>query len=71
MAEFVYAGSYWDPSLPYPGNVEFVAAYQKEFNHAPSFLSPASYSGCQLFVEAVRRHRVLRHEPDRQKPCGT
>jgi len=55
MAEFVYAGSYWDPSLPYPGNLEFVAAYQKEFNHAPSFLSPASYSGCQLFVEAVRR----------------
>ena len=26
MAEFVYAGSYWDPSLPYPGNPEFVAA---------------------------------------------
>ena len=55
MAEFVYAGSYWDPSLPYPGNLEFVAAYQKEFNHAPAFLSPASYSGCQLFVEALRR----------------
>jgi branched-chain amino acid transport system substrate-binding protein len=55
LAEFVYAGSYWDPSLPYPGNREFVAAYQKEFNRAPSFLSPASYAGCQLFVEAVRR----------------
>jgi branched-chain amino acid transport system substrate-binding protein len=55
MAEFVYAGSYWDPSLPYPGNLEFVAAYQKEFSHAPSFLSAASYAGCQLFVEAVRR----------------
>jgi branched-chain amino acid transport system substrate-binding protein len=55
MAEFVYAGSYWDPGLPYPGNREFVAAYQKEFNHAPSFLAPASYAGCQLFVNAVRR----------------
>jgi branched-chain amino acid transport system substrate-binding protein len=55
LAEFVYAGSYWDPSLPYPGNREFVAAYQKEFNRPPSFLSPASYAGCQLFVEAVRR----------------
>lgn len=55
LADFVYAGSYWDPSLPYPGNREFVAAYQKEFNRAPSFLSPASYAGCQLFVEAVRR----------------
>jgi len=55
MAEFVYAGSYWDPGLPYTGNREFVAAYQKEFNHAPSFLAPSSYAGCQLFVDAVRR----------------
>ncbi len=54
-AEFVYAGSYWNPGLPYPGNLDFVAAYQKEFNRAPSFLSPASYAGCQLFVEAARR----------------
>ncbi len=58
-AEFVYAGSYWDPGLAYPGNLEFVAAYQKEFNRAPSFLSPASYAGCQLFVEAVRRTGTL------------
>jgi len=30
LAEFVYAGSYWDPSLPYPGNREFVAAYHRK-----------------------------------------
>jgi len=54
-AEFVYAGSYWEPDLPYPGNREFVAAYQKEFSRAPSLNSAASYAGCQLFVEAVRR----------------
>jgi branched-chain amino acid transport system substrate-binding protein len=59
LAEFVYAGSYWDPSLPYPGNLDFVAAYQNEFNHAPSFLSTASYSGCQLFADAVRRVGTL------------
>jgi branched-chain amino acid transport system substrate-binding protein len=58
-AEFTYAGSYWDPGLAYPGNLEFVAAYQKEFNRAPSFLSAASYAGCQLFVEAVRRSGSL------------
>jgi len=54
-AEFVYAGSYWEPGLPYPGNREFVAAYQKEFTRAPSFYSAASYAGCQLFADAVRR----------------
>ena len=54
-AEFVYAGSYWDPGLPYPGNREFVAAYEKEFTRAPSSTAASSYAGCQLFVGAVRR----------------
>ena len=54
-AEFSYAGSYWEPGLPYPGNREFVAAYQKEFTRVPSFLSASSYAACQLFVDAVRR----------------
>ncbi len=54
-AEFVYAGSYWNPSLAYPGNPEFVAAYQKEFNRAPSFVSASSYAGCHLLVDAARR----------------
>jgi branched-chain amino acid transport system substrate-binding protein len=54
-AEFVYAGSYWNPNVPYPGNREFVAAYQKEFNRAPAFVSASSYAGCHLFVDAARR----------------
>jgi branched-chain amino acid transport system substrate-binding protein len=54
-AEFVYSGSYWEPGLPYPGNQEFVAAYQQAFTHAPSFLAASSYAGCQLFVDAVKR----------------
>jgi branched-chain amino acid transport system substrate-binding protein len=54
-AEFVYSGSPWEPGLPYPGNQEFVAAYQQAFTRAPSYLSAASYAGCQLFVEAVKR----------------
>ncbi len=54
-AEFVYAGSYWDSGLPYPGIREFVTAYQKEFTRAPASTSASSYGGCQLFVDAVRR----------------
>src|SRR5262245_23682737 len=54
-AEFVYAGSYWDAGLPYPGNQEFVAAYQKEFSRAPASNSASSYAGCQLVVDAVKR----------------
>ena len=54
-AEFVYAGSPWEPDLPYPGNREFVAAYQKEFTRAPAANSAAAYAGCQMFVDAVSR----------------
>jgi branched-chain amino acid transport system substrate-binding protein len=58
-ADFIYAGSYWEPGLPYPGNPEFVAAYQKEFGRAPASNSAGAYAGCQLFVDAVRRAGTL------------
>ena len=66
-AELVFAGSYWDPELAYPGNQAFVAAYQKEFKRDPSFLSSASYAGCQLFVEGVRRAGTLDSDKVRQE----
>ena len=54
-AEYVYSGSFWETTLPYPGNNEFVAAYEKEFNRTPAVQSAASYAGCRLLVETVRR----------------
>jgi len=54
-AEFVYSGSFWELGLPYPGNQEFVTAFEKEFNRAPALQSANAYAGCQLFVEAARR----------------
>ena len=54
-AEFVYSATFWDASLPNPGNPEFVAAYQKEFNRAPAVQSANSYAGCQILAEAVRQ----------------
>ena len=53
-AEFVYSGSFWETDLGYPGNREFLAAYEKEFNYAPSVQSAASYAGCRLLVDVVR-----------------
>jgi branched-chain amino acid transport system substrate-binding protein len=54
-AEFVYSGSFWEPGLAYPGNQEFVAAYEKAFNRAPSVQSAGHYAGCQLLVDAIQR----------------
>jgi len=61
-AEFVYSGSYWDTGLPYPGNREFVAAYETEFKRTPSVQSAASYAGCRLLVETIRRTGSLESE---------
>jgi branched-chain amino acid transport system substrate-binding protein len=54
-AEFVYSATFWEGSLPNPGNPEFVAAYQKEFKRAPAVQSAISYAGCQILAEAVRQ----------------
>ncbi len=66
-AEFAYGLSAWEPSLPYPGVKEFVEAYQKEFNKAPSFHAAGAYAGCQLFMEAARRAGSLDSEKLREQ----
>jgi branched-chain amino acid transport system substrate-binding protein len=54
-AEFVYSGTFWEPGLPYLGNREFVAAYEKEYNRAPAVQSAGAYAGCRIFAEAAQR----------------
>jgi branched-chain amino acid transport system substrate-binding protein len=53
-AEFAYSGSFWEIGLGYPGNREFVIAYEQEFNRTPTVQSAASYAGCRLLVDVVR-----------------
>ena len=65
-AEFVYAATFWEAGLPNPGNREFVAAYEKEFNRAPAVQSANSYAGCQIFAEAVRRAGTIESEKLRE-----
>lgn len=65
-AEFIYSGSFWEPGLAYPGNQEFVAAYEKEFNRAPSNQSAGHYAGCLLLVDAIRRTGGLDSEKQRE-----
>jgi branched-chain amino acid transport system substrate-binding protein len=65
-AEFVYSATYWEAGLPNPGNRDFVAAYQNEFNRAPAVQSANSYAGCQLFAEAVRQAGTTESEKLRE-----
>jgi len=68
-AEFVYGSTLWLPELvelragglipiarQYPGARELVESHRKEFPGADlSGISAASYGGCQILVEAIRR----------------
>src|SRR5262245_53349101 len=62
-AEYIYGASQWEETLPYPGQKEFVAAYQKKFNHEPVYHSAAGYGGCVVYMEAVKRAGTL--DPDK------
>ena len=58
-AEFVYSGSFWEASLAYPGNAEFVAEYEKEYRRSPAVQSAAGYAACRLLAETAGRNQSL------------
>src|SRR5262245_66395498 len=62
QAELVFSGSFWETSLPYPGNQAFVAEYQKEFKRTPAVQSAGAYAACRLLVDAARRSGSLEAE---------
>ncbi len=66
-AEYVYGSSQWEDNLPYPGIKEFVAAYEKMWNHEPAYHSAAGYGACQLIAEAVKRANSLDSEKIREQ----
>jgi len=58
-AEYIYGATQWEPTLPYPGQKEFMASYQKKFNHEPSYHAAAGYAGCVLYLDAVKKAGTL------------
>ena len=58
-AEYIYGATQWEPVLPYPGQKEFMAGYQKKFNHEPSYHSASGYAGCLIYLDAVKRAGTL------------
>jgi branched-chain amino acid transport system substrate-binding protein len=58
-AEYIYAATQWEPTLPYPGNQEWLEAYKKDFGHDPSYHSAAGYAGCLIYAEAAKRANSL------------
>jgi branched-chain amino acid transport system substrate-binding protein len=66
-AEYVYGATQWEPTLPYPGQKEFLDAYKKEFNREPAYHSAAGYAGCQTYMEGVKRAGTLDSDKVREQ----
>jgi branched-chain amino acid transport system substrate-binding protein len=66
-AEYVYGATQWEPTLPYPGQKEFVDAYQRKFNREPVCHSAAGYAGCLIYAEGVRRAGTLDSDKVREQ----
>ena len=58
-AEYVYGSSQLEGGLAYPGQREFLAAYQKKFSREPVYHSASGYAGCLIYAEAVKRAGTL------------
>jgi branched-chain amino acid transport system substrate-binding protein len=69
-AEYVYGASQWELDLPYPGSVEFVEAYRRDFGREPVYHSTSVYAGCHIFAEAVRRAGTLDSDRVREELLG-
>ncbi len=66
-AEYVYGATQWDGSMPYPGQKEFLTAYQKKFKREPSYHAAAGYAGCLIYVEAARKAGTLDSDKVREE----
>jgi branched-chain amino acid transport system substrate-binding protein len=54
-AEYVFGATQWAPTMPWPGNPEFIQAYQQKFNRAPDYHSAANYASMQVLEAAVKQ----------------
>ena len=54
-SEYIYGATQWEHTLPYPGQKEFMAAYQTKFKREPAYHSAAGYAGCVIYLEAVKK----------------
>ena len=55
LADGVLVGGYWDPSLPYPGARDLMAAFEKETGQPGSQHIADSYAAARVLLAALSR----------------
>jgi branched-chain amino acid transport system substrate-binding protein len=58
-ADYAYASSQWEPTLPFPGAREFTAAFKERHHILPSYHAACAYAAGQILEAAVRKTKSL------------
>lgn len=62
-ADYTFASSQWEPTLPFPGTKEFSDAFKAEYKISPSYHAASAYAAGQILEAAVSKAKSV----DRQK----
>jgi branched-chain amino acid transport system substrate-binding protein len=60
--EYVFGATQWGASMPWPGNREFAARYEKKFGRKPDYHSASNYAAGQVLEAAVKQAGSLDQE---------
>jgi len=60
--EFVFGATQWAATMPWPGNAEFAARYQKKFGRAPDYHSASNYAAGQVLEAALKETGAIDQE---------
>ncbi|MFL5454800.1 MAG: amino acid ABC transporter substrate-binding protein [Myxococcales bacterium] len=60
--EFVFGATQWAATMPWPGNGEFAARYQKKFGRAPDYHSASNYAAGQVLEAALKEVGAIDQE---------
>jgi len=70
-ANYVFAPTYWVPSLPYPGCREYHDRYLKKHGSPPEYLGAMAYAAMQVLADASRRARSVSRADLREALAST
>jgi branched-chain amino acid transport system substrate-binding protein len=61
-AEYVYASTMWEKTVPYPGAKEFEEKYQKKYNMKPPYHAAQAYASAYVCADILKRAKSLTRE---------
>ena len=65
-AEYVYASTMWERTVPFPGAKEFDEKYRKKYNVTPPYHAAQAYASAYVCWDVLKRAKELTREGVRE-----